>query len=79
MVGCFNNDNNLLPQLLINERVLSSSKNMKKILIDWKNWNSYMEAFVYRCLNEKTADNLHVFSMSFYGYTAIIMKTDHCI
>ena len=67
MVGCFNNDNNLLPELLITERDLSSEKNLKKIVIDWKNWNSYMEAFVYRCLNETTARNLHVFGMSYYG------------
>jgi len=67
MVGCFNNDNNLLSELLITERELSSEKNVKKKLIDWKNWNSYMVAFVYRCLNETTANNLHVFGMSYYG------------
>ena len=67
MVGCFNNDNNLLSELLITERDLSSEKNVKKKLIDWKNWNSYMVAFVYRCLNETTANNLHVFGMSYYG------------
>jgi len=68
-VGCFHDSQvapRPMPNYSLNERDFTIS-NWNKILIDWKNWNTYSPKMICRCAAEAKRLNHDLFSIQFWG------------
>ena len=68
-IGCFNDASlprRTLPELLMTDRDPLSPRFSGK-LVDWSNWNTYINDIVCRCAKKTKEKNYNLFGIQFYG------------